>query len=232
MKDFILIQTQLALFFKQRLDRPDKLLPHVEEAMPGLFSSSPLVLPIPDDRHLDSAPVVQLRGARARSDIARIRADIFYPGRGPESYKAVEEDFLSQAVLFFRFVKSEVGISRVGFLTNFFVQEPEPDNVISTILSNEFKQTFTGTTREAHVRFNKRHTLGKLEVNNVVSLQRSKATIGKEEKEGIAISRDINTLPDKDYSLELSERSVEELLRSSANSFNLAELGNVLWKTE
>lgn len=235
MKEEILINTQLALFFENPLSRPDELSQAFNEQMGGIFDQIPIVIPVPNESQLLNVPVVQMNSKNDvySCNIARGRVDFFHRGVGKQIFTDIREQLLKEVENFFSFFSEKVKIKRIGFVTRFFIEDPEQDKTIAKLLDNDFKTLHSGDTHEAFIRYVSRinNFVDEFNINNFTSLERFSARIkdvGTNIK-GISLTRDFNTDPNTLYSEKFNTDKIRKFIEESEKNFKLDDVKKILW---
>lgn len=235
MKEEILINTQLALFFENPLSRPDELSQAFNEQMGGIFDQIPTVIPVPNETQLLDVPVVQMNSKNGvySCNIARGRADFFHRGVGKQAFTDIKEEFLKEVENFYGFFGEKVKIKRIGFVTRFFIEDSDQDKTIAKLLNGDFKTLHSGDTHEAFIRYVSRinNFIDEIDVNNFTSLERFFANIkdGGTNVKGVLLTRDFNTDPNTPYSEKFNTDKIKSFIDESEKNFKLDNIKKILW---
>ena len=233
MKEEIIINTQLALFFESPIQRPDQLVTSFNEAVGEIFDQVPVILPVPNQVQLLEVPLVQINSGNGvySCNIARNRVDFFIAGEGKQKFADIKTNLLDKVVKYYNFFTSKSKIKRIGFVVRFFVQDEKPDLVVANLISDDFKKIQDGETNQTYVRFTTRTKIGDYEINNYSSAERTAVNIEKvgEKILGVMITRDFNTIPENNYTEKFSVKEMEQFIREAESKFNLEEIKKLLW---
>lgn len=232
-KEEILINTQLALFFDKPIDRPDELWPLFNKEMGGVFDQIPSIFPLPNQLQLLDVPIIQaVSSNRVYScNMAKGRVDYFHAGIGKQKFRDIKSDFLIETEKYFNFFSSKTKIKRIGFVIRFFIQDDEQAKTISKLLDRGFRELHGGDTHEAYIRFVSRDKIDIFDVNNFTSIEKFSANISEvgNNIKGILITRDFNTIPEKNYQSELDIDKVKKFMEEAEKKIKLEDIKNILW---
>ncbi len=233
-KEEIILNTQLALFFDTSISRPDELTQLFNKAMGGIFNQIPVVMPVPDKKELLNIPIVHMTSNNNiySCDIARGRADFFVAGEGRQKFSDIKNDFLEKMEKYYIFFASKAKIKRVGFVTRFFIKDENQAENIAKLLNEEFRKIIhSGKIHQSFVRYVSRTEIDVFEINNYTSVEKTFATISSIGSHmcGIMITRDFNTIPEKNYKNILNKEKIKYFIEESEKKFNLEDLKKILW---
>lgn len=194
-----LVNLQIALFFKEKLERPDLFANRINSRMNNVFDAMPQILNLPDEAPAD-IPVVQMQSTKEDThfNISKVRCDLI-----------VSPELLAQTALassvsgyqefvynYFKCVfEEECNIVRIGVIATAFNEQENAANFIGD------KYLFSSCSyKEASIRVNRSENADNLELNNIVevsdgNLINEKLRINQN---GIVIRRDINNVPNDD----------------------------------
>lgn len=237
MKQEILINTQLALFFEQPISRPDELWQQFNIEMSGIFDQIPLTIPVPNEIQLSEVPVVQMNSNKGvySCNIARGRVDFFHRGVSKQTFSDVKNDFLQEIEKYFNYFSEKEKIKRIGFVTRFFVEDEEPDKTIAKLLNNNFKKLYEGNTHEAFIRYVIRTKIMEFDVNDLTVIEKFLARISGIEGNinGVLVTRDFNTIPETNY-FELFKKNniIKNFITNSEMKLRLRDIKKILWQRQ
>lgn len=232
-KEEIIINTQLALFFDQIIEKPEELWPPFNSEMSTIFDITPLIMPVPNKTELNDVPIVQMRSSGVYScNIARGRADLFIAGAGKQKFSDVKDDLLNKAKKYFNFFSAKVKIKRIGFVTRFFIDDVEQDKTITKLLNNKFVALHDGNTHEVFIRYVSRAKINNFDINNFTTLEKFFARIKDvgDNIEGVLLTRDFNTIPEENYKERFDFDALEKFILEGENKFKLEDIKAILWK--
>lgn len=239
-----LITTQIALFFKQPLTKPEDLYADLNHSLLNRFDATPVIIPVPPDSQLNEIPIVQMRATTGGyyANLARSRADLILAGKGREVFDCTkQEEIKKSAQIFFDFFRNQkMEVKRIGFVTSFFLEEQEPDKVLSNAIFNSGLKKIptsgegTDTEKDVAVRYVTRFDFKETKINNLFAVERFGGRISGESgtPKGVQIVRDFNTIPEEDYSGKISLDYLKEFLDKAISLFKLDETKKLLWPTE
>jgi hypothetical protein len=194
------IKVQLALFFKNTLDRPDEEYMNLNKEMNNLFNNTPTIIPVPDDAPKD-IPVVQLSSKEKgyRANISRKRADLFFdPNKNDKNDKNIDEimkDFNIKVDNFIDFFVNICRINRMGFVVdNIFISKDSVKKINKRYLKEDLSDSL-----ELKLRFNRRNKINQFNYNNITDISNVKVNIDNKEKTGILIHKDLNNVQISDH---------------------------------
>jgi hypothetical protein len=239
-KDITILNSQLAVFFVQPLDKPDALFPQLNEALGNVFDQTPLVLPIPKENGLSGVPVVQMRSSGAYScNLAYARADFFKLGRGVQSFDDIKNDFSKKSFDFVSFFTEKgIAVNRIGFITRFFIRSSNPDEHIARVLNSAFTNLQNGgsaRTHEARVTHVARFLdADGIEINHLISLSKTRANIfgAGSDVEGIELMLDFNTALERagEYAKRISPAFVCAFIRGNSEKIEPQKILNLIYE--
>lgn len=188
------IQLQFALFFENKVKRPDKFIYNIDEAFEGVFDKMPTIVPIPED-----APPEIPRVTMQSSDGAYVcnisinRIDFVMNGTNSgDSISVTLEKFLKKVRIFAQVVFDSIRITRFGFVGRYFIGQKNP---VNRIQSKYFKNDI-GEVSEIGIRFNKRFKMNDITCNDNIEIsQGSVIELNGPQEDGIMINRDMNNVP-------------------------------------
>ncbi len=190
-----LLQLQLALFFQDIENRPDRFIKQITEVSGSVFDQMPTILPIPPNAPPE-IPVVILNSGdhTCTCNISKSRIDfiINFQNSNNEDISKQLESFLDKIRPYASVIFGYKNIIRFGFIGQYFFKT---DTSVETLQSKYFKNNL-GTLEELNIRYNKRFSGNNLIINNVVELGKG-TFVGNQgiQQEGILIQRDINNVP-------------------------------------
>ncbi len=239
-KKFILINTQIALFFKDTLERPDVLYNDLNLQLGGLFVLPPTIVPIPNEFQLGEIPIVQLKSRDNiyNLNIAQKRADFFISGEGEQQFSDKKEIFIEKVKIFMNFFSQQVDVKRIGFVSRFFVEEDNKEVIKSIFakefidLHNEVGQKTESETADAYARYSTKITSNGVKINNYSSIEKQQVIISNVKKTGLIITRDFNTDPAEDYSNKINADFISDFISENSEKFNLSGFEKLLWPTK
>lgn len=231
MKDEILVNIQIALFFKVFLVRPDQFFHTLNEKLDNIFDQPPLTLPIEGPPEL---PVIQARSKNGifMCNIAKGRIDFFVSGEGRQKYSDKKDDFIAKIKIVFDFFYQKTEIRRIGFVTKFFFEDKSPSETIAKLIITGFKDTLRdGKIYQSYVRYATRDELINLKINNHTVVEKISANIDGVGSgiPGVLITRDFNTIPEEDYSSEINLEKIGSFIDEGEKMFYIDKLKKVLW---
>lgn len=232
-KKEIIINIQLALFFSNPLIKPEEFWQSFNSSMDSIFDNTPLIMPVPNDPKVYDIPVVQMNSSRGvySCNIARNRVDFFVAGVGEQSFSDIKSDLLEKSEKFFRFFSEKSKIKRIGFVSRFFIEDKGQDKTIANLLNDNFKALHNGDVHEVSVRYVSRVKIDSFDINNFTTIEKFLARISgiDERKKGILITRDFNTIQEKNYENQLDWNDIKKIVDASVKKYKLEDIKKVLW---
>ena len=206
------INIQIALFFKDFINRPDLLAEHINERMGGLFDAMPMCLDLPMDAPAE-IPVVSRKSTRLPHvlNVSRNRCDLILTPNIENSALSVIEARYGDEV--YEYVKAALDnnvIVRVGVIYTVFEERARPCDAIS---SKYFGGLIKGES-ELSFRVNKVTNLKGIEINNVFNVSNATAETNEITTEGILYIRDINNVI-KPGNSKLTQKQIGNILKHS-----------------
>lgn len=228
-KNNTIVNTQFALFFDSLLDRPDLLWTSINEKFENIFNT-PIIMPVPNELPLRDVPVVQMISNKNMNiNIAHSRVDLYFTGSGQQEFKDIKpylKENLSKLIQLLN--DKNIKFNRIGFVSRFFINEDSQDEIISNALKENPTNIQGGKLFEVFLRFVTRNTLLEYEVNNFTVIEKFSRFIANEgEKKGVLISRDFNTIPEKEYHFD--DMVINSFIDEAEKSFQLEKIFNILW---
>jgi hypothetical protein len=124
---------------------------------------------------------------------------------------------------------NSIEIIRIGFVTRFIVMDPNPDEIISRLLQNNFKQIHSGDVFETFIKYVTRDKFGDMEINNFTTIEKS---INDKGELGVLITRDFNTNPAQNYKDLLGSLNIEKFIAECQVKIKIDEIKNILWRKD
>jgi hypothetical protein len=183
MKKFILINTQFAIFFKEKVENPELVYEALNKELGSIFSLPAVINTLPNEQQLASIPVVRMttKDNIFRLDIARARADFFVAGEGQEEFGKKKEVFVEKVKILFDFFKRSSEIKRIGFVTKFFVECLGLEEAEKFLLPSYIKlhgDSGKVSATDLYIRYSSKLLYDKyIEMNNGSSVERQKVLI-------------------------------------------------------
>lgn len=233
-KKEILINTQIALFFDNLLEKPEEIWQSLNNEFDGVFDKTPIILPVPKDQQLNEVPVVQMGSNNGvySCNIARVRVDFFVAGEGEENFTAKKDIITNISKKLFDFFKNKnINIKRIGFVTRFFIEDEKQDETIAKLLNDNFKNIHDGIVYESYIKYVSRDKILDFEINNYTTIEKFSANIpsmGNNIK-GVLITRDFNTILEKNFKEEFDINKITIFIEKSENKFKLEDIKKILW---
>lgn len=200
MEKLRLIQLQLALFFEDVENRPDKFVSRMSEVSDNIFNQMPTILPIPIEAPPE-IPVVIMNSEDNlyTCNIAKSRIDFIanLSNYSDQSINDQLDNFLRIIRPYAAIVFGYKNIVRFGLVGQYFYKT---DNSI-----NEIKDKYINTNlkdlkdlEELSIRYNMRCNSNSLQLNNIVELGKGvfQQNINNNisNQDGMSILRDINNV--------------------------------------
>lgn len=235
-KTKVFINTQFAIYYNKELEKPEQeLWPALSATLKNQLDQTPMILPVPNQPTLIDIPIVQAvsKNNAFKLNISRRRVDFFVYGQGRNAtYKGIQKLLYELERNLVKEVNNIVQIKWIGLILNFFIEDSNPDMIISRLIDSKFKSLHKGKTLEASVDYIEQiEVLGK-KINNHTQLQagRAKFKSEKSEEPGVLISRDLNTKPEENGDNYVDEEFTEKFIQFAEQNLNLDEIISLLWK--
>lgn len=221
--------------------RPDKLFAGIEDISGGIFSGIPDVEPVPDGEEYDEVPVVNIGTTEGDYVLAasRKRIMLFRQTFGRTRFGEISQELMEVSTKLHTFLqKKNLAFARVGFVTDLFVEDPDAGKTITGCISEKFTNLYAnGKQKEARIHYGVRRDVSGLQVNDFSVIKMVKAQIANSkdkivEVDGVGITLDINTIPERDYSGELNLSTFEKIMGESHEMSNAVKIGKALWAEE
>lgn len=237
----ILINAQIAIFYAQKLPHPDSIAEKIIKIFPIKFLD-PVISFVPADDVFDFHPVVTFESADGLwvCTLSRLRADLKVLGSGVQVFGDISNDFKEMSDIFYRFFKDqgEIKVSRIGFISRFFVADASQDSCIKHLLSSSFIQLHGNATGEgdnlfvgAHLTYAQTLQLFGVAFNNYTSIEKYFANIAGEGNDipGILITRDINTVPVAVFDVTYPVIDIKAIIDECPAIFKIRHFIMLLW---
>ena len=219
-----LISLQFAFFFNGYLtEQPDKLSVGLRDVCP-IFDATPHTIPLPPDVP-DNIPGLLLRSEdnTYQLNVSKGRADFFYNSKVADQEKDFSEhktNFSKYLEILFEKFSEFIETKRLGYIVMFF----EENETASKTMQSTFMKKDLGEINELNIRFNKKREAGKFELNDITKIDPGQLVTDK--TDGIIISRDVNTSPEKDYKFD--EFLLQEFIDEAEKSFSFSVVQEIL----
>lgn len=238
-KSPVLINTQIALFFKDGIERPDLIYNDLNTQMGGIFSLPPQIIPLPNESQFDQVPLIQMTSKNSvySLNIAKKRADFFISGEGLEAFESKKGLLKEKSSIFLNFFKEHSEIKRMGFVTRFFIEDIDPVSNIKSLISPDFinihkKDGEELETFDAYVRFASKSKFKSIDILNHSFIDKGNVTITNERKEGVLITRDFYTSPNDDHSKIINEKFLIDFIEYGSELFKINEISKLIWQID
>lgn len=212
-----LLQMQIALFFDEIENRPDKLMDKIDDALEGIFDQMPTILPIPPDAPPE-VPNVIMNSSNGiyNCNIAKSRIDFSVNYASSSNSVSVDiESFIDKVRLFATVVFSYKNIVRFGLVGQYFFRNPDPLKKIQS----KYLKTDLGELEELSIRYNKKFESHGIEVNDLIEVSKGAyMENGRTKQFGVFVQRDMNNVPVDSLKIE----DVISLIISRQNNFKLS----------
>ncbi len=221
-----LVNLQIALFFKNRIGRPDLFANRINSRLNNRFDAMPQIINLPDEVPAD-IPVVQMHSSRDDShfNVSKQRCDLFL------SPELLAQTSLSSSVnncqeLFFEYLKAVFEetqeIVRVGLIATGFEEKTDP----AMFISEKYLST-SSPCKEASIRINRHETTDGFDLNNILEVSDGNLI---NEKLGInlagtVIKRDVNNVPKE--GVLLTSKSIKSIWKRALLYFTDKKLGEI-----
>ena len=215
--DMTVINIQLALFFQEPINRPDKLISSINEKLDNLFDSAPIIFPYAEAPI--EFPAVQLSSVDKEYNctISKSRIDfIFNPKSGITDFSNIQDEINKKEKRFIEAVFNSpdiTNLNRIGHVIRYFVEDESP----SETLKNFYIKKELDNLEELTIRYNQRISVMDYPVNNVTQLITGKKRIGNADVKGFIIEQDINNIKG-DGTIEVD--FMYEMIEMSSNKFS------------
>lgn len=221
-----LVNLQIALFFNNRMERPDLFANRINSRLNNRFDDMPQIINLPDEVPSD-IPIVQMHSSRddSRFNVSKQRCDLFI------SPELLAQTSLASSVnncqeLFFDYLKAVFEetqeIIRVGLIVTGFEEKADPAMYISE------KYLFSSlSSKEASIRINRPETADGFDLNNILEIADGNLineNLGINQT-GIVIKRDINNVP-KDGFL-LTSKNIKTIWKRALPFFTDKKMGEI-----
>lgn len=221
-----LVNLQIALFFVNRLERPDLFANRINSRLNNRFDAMPQIINLPDEVPAD-IPVVQMHSSKddTHFNVSKQRCDLFI------SPELLAQTSLSSSVnncqeLFFEYLKSVFEetqeIIRIGIIVTGFEEKDD-----STMYVSEKYLSTSSPCKEVSIRINRPETVDGFDLNNILEI--SDGNLINEKlginQNGVVIKRDVNNVP-KDGIL-LTSKNIKNIWKRALLYFTDKKLGEI-----
>ncbi len=221
-----LVNLQFALFFSNKISRPDIFANRVNSRLDNLFDAIPQILNLPEEIPAD-IPVVQMHSSKEniQFNVCKQRCDLIV---SPELLSQVS--FSSSATScqehLFAYLKAifeeTTDIVRVGIIATAFKEQEEA----ATHVCEKYLNTPL-TCKEASIRINRTDSIDGMTLNNITEV--SDGNLINEKlginQNGLIIRRDINNVPQNDVLL--TSKQIKTIWKRALTYFNDKKLGEL-----
>lgn len=227
------ISTQVAFYLKETIKPDDLWFAIKKDTDELLFSSAPIIFPLPADSELDETPSVIISGKEGLSlNIARRRIDLILVPKKLEDFSQLSEGFNKDVVtisnVIFSYLSKENTVNRFGFLTRFFYEQVEPNTKLSAVFSDNIKiLSPKQSLKNIALQFCITSRFINIDVQNFFSFKSAHRNFENKKIPGIQIERDFNTMLQKtDFSMNV--KSVKEFMKKSEKLFDFEKISQIL----
>ncbi len=197
-----LISTQIALFTKDLIERPDLVMNNINEGLNGIMDSMPNIQNLPID--LLDIPLAQINSKdnKFALNVARNRVDLFvnsdfHDDKTPNESFKLNEDIIKK---YCKTVKNNNDILRVGVIFTLFKLTAEN---VQEIYQKYIKIPYCVNDTEIGIRSNKQTLIKKKVYNNILNVNAGNLHINNdngsaEDYKGVIFQLDFNNNPNDD----------------------------------
>lgn len=221
-----LVNLQIALFFSNKLKRPDLFANRVNSRLDNLFDAMPQIINLPDEAPAD-IPVVQMRSTREdiHFNVSKQRCDLII---SPEllSQVSFSSSISNCQELFSSYLKAVFEetqeIIRVGVIATAFEEKEE---AATYVCGKYMKDSLI--CKEASIRINRVESADGMALNNIIEI--SDGNLINEKlginQNGFIVRRDINNVPQSD--ILLTVKGVKAIWKRALTYFTDKKLGEL-----
>lgn len=201
---------QIAIFFNNMVERPDKVFYAFNEALGDVFDAQPVIIPLPPDAPVE-IPAVQATSSNRNFtfNMSKLRADLILnnPNIDEEGNKRADK-FYQLASKYIDYFASNNQIGRIGLISNTVVKNGNPIDVIKKrYITNQL-----ASPAELSIRFNIRISKLSLIFNDITEVLSAPVMINGTVKNAIVVNKDINNVPEEGKTL--SKKMLQDILDS------------------
>lgn len=220
------VSLQIALFWKEKLKRPDLFANRVNARLDNMFDSMPQIIDLPPEVPVD-IPIVQMSCSTKgiQFNVARGRCDLLISAN-PMSQNSLGGVVQSFQELVMRYLNSvyeeQIKISRMGIISVAF---DENDDAIKE-LSQRYLGKDVSKAKEINIRINTEEKIAGFSLNNILE-----ASVGNLVNEGLGLNangiiyqRDINNVENDN---EFTHKTAKELWKYALNYFTNKRMGDI-----
>ena len=170
---------QVALFFKDRVERPDQIATNVNDTLGNAFDRMPTVIPVPEDAPVE-IPVVMMTSSKLpyHLNFSRKRVDLILPHSGPvERGEEQRNQFVEFAKNFSDQMAKVTKINRIGVISHYY----HPIDDIPKYLNSRFtNHSIDKKAEEISIHYNIKKKKNGFITNNLVTIQEQNFMNGDE----------------------------------------------------
>ena len=198
-----MLHLQLALFFEDIENRPDKFIPKITEISDNVFDQMPTILPIPLSAPPEIPVVILSSGdGKYTCNIAKSRIDfINTASSSSEGISSQLENFVNKIRPYVSVIYGYKKIVRFGLICQYLFKTEDPVKNIQS----KYLKTNLGSLEELTIRYNKKIEVSGLLINDIVEVGKGTIPQDGSGETGVIILRDINN------ALNTSELPIEDL---------------------
>lgn len=219
------VSLQFAIFFREAIQKPYAAFEDINRSMMAVFDGQPQMMDLPPMLPAD-VPLITYRAENQEyvCNISRARIDLHVQRISEEKSNAeVFCDFNAKTELFVKYVLSKTEAARFGMICRYFFPS---DDAITVIQKKYLKNKLSGLS-ELNIRFNKPTEFDSLRINDIVEISATQVVINGKNHDGIFVQRDINNQPQeglaisldqlekisRQFAVQVSEASIQELIK-------------------
>lgn len=190
MKSPQLISTQAAFFFENTINRPDKLFNKINSDTGELIDTMPETINLPPIAPADIPRVIgHSSNGEYELSVSLNRVDIKKQYSSPMEDSGAIEKFRAICKLVILSITSEMDVSRIGLVGNFYMESSNP----SLEISRKYLKKEDSSLLEINLRTNKESKSFGLTFNNIVSIQMGEVQAANYSGKAIIVQVDTNT---------------------------------------
>lgn len=206
------IKIQIALFFKDIINRPDFVAENINQRLGNMFDAMPTCMDLPLDAPAE-IPIVYRKSTKLPHllNVARNRCDlILTPMIENNSLGVIESRYNNEITEYIKAAMEGNDIVRIGIVYTVFKETEKPCDYIS---NKYFGGNIKGEN-ELSFRVNKVSILKGIETNSVFNVSNAIAETNGKKDEGILFIRDINNVV-KATNSKLTLKQITNILKHS-----------------
>lgn len=220
-KKVITISTQVALFFEDSIPRPDTFYNKINSDLGELIDAMPQTLPLPPEAPAEIPRVMGTSSfGQYTLNVALNRVDLLRNYNPNEDIELAIKEFKLTCTNLIANTAQYQKIIRIGIVGNHYVQNKNPNLLISKLYLNEKNKD----SDEISIRINKKSKIQNITVNNVININQGIVAAPNYNGDAVLLQLDYNTDPQGHH---LSEGVAISIFKEKSSAYSSSHVSEI-----